>query len=213
MNLSLAITELEKLFSIFNEKYFESKLEKPIISIQTSGKKEAYGWFTVDKVWINKNDDKSLYEINISAEYLNRDIHELCSTLLHEMCHEYNALLGLKDTSNGLIYHNKKFRETASKMLDVKHDSRLGWSVTSLSEDTKTFVDTLNIDSNIFDMSRLKIAKKVADNKYKLYTYECECGNQIKSKVYSEEYLNNVLCEICESHFYFVESKRGRKGK
>jgi hypothetical protein len=207
MNLSKATEELDRLFDIFNQKYFDNKIEKPMIVIQSVGKKPAYGWFTINKLW--KQNDKEFYEITIGAEYLNRSKYEICSTLIHEMCHALNNQLEVKDTSNNLVYHNKKFKYMAEKMLEVKHDPKLGWSITLLSDSTKEFVDILKVNEEVFKIFRQKIMKPKVENKYKLYTYECSCGIQIKSKLTTL----SITCDECNSSFNQIEVKKGRKKK
>lgn len=126
---------LEKLHRKMNKKYFEDKLSEPIITIQTA--KDSYGHITCGKVW--KSAKGEHFEINISANYLQRDIVEIVCTLLHEMVHQYNLENGIKDTSRGNTYHNRKFKEEAEKrdLLIKKHPS-YGWTIT---EPTEALID------------------------------------------------------------------------
>lgn len=51
--------------------------------------------------------------------------------MLHECVHLWNMQQGVKDTSRGGAYHNKKFRDAAvARDLDIRHDPRIGWSFT-----------------------------------------------------------------------------------
>jgi len=210
MNLSKALETLDNLFETFNRKYFDTKLSKHVIVIDSTGKKPYYGWFTPAKVW--KQNDKEYNEINISAEYLNRDLYGICSTLLHEMCHAMNNQLEIKDTSNGNKYHNKKFKYMAESIgLEIKHDNRIGWSITQLSDEQKTYVDELKIDSSVFNIFRQKFIKPKIENKYKLFNYECDCGQRIKSLNDVDEL--EIVCSLCNTHFNQVEVKRGRRTK
>ena len=126
---------LEKLHRKLNERYFDNKLSEPIITIQTA--KDSYGHITCGKVWKSARGEH--FEINISANYLQRDIVEIVCTLLHEMVHQYNLENGIKDTSRGTTYHNRKFKEEAEKrdLIITKHTS-YGWTIT---EPTEALID------------------------------------------------------------------------
>ena len=68
MNLSKAHAELDRLFDVFNEKKFDNKLSKPIIIIQSTGKKPINGYCTIDKMWQLAGDvEPTCYEVGISA--------------------------------------------------------------------------------------------------------------------------------------------------
>lgn len=147
------IAELERLFAALNDRYFDGKLERPIITIDADGGSRAYGWFTTWRAW---QDTKATtadihkdghFEINVTAEYLNRPISESAGTMLHEMIHLYNHMNGKKDTSRNGHYHNKKFKDAAtSHGLLCSKDDTYGWTITSLTEEAAKFVFGLNID-------------------------------------------------------------------
>ncbi len=122
---------LVKIFRALNETYFESTLAIPVITIQSTPK--AYGHVTVGKVWTSAEEDR--HELNIGAGTLNRPIEEVVATMLHEMVHLYNLANGIKDTSRGTVYHNKKFRDEAVKRdLVIEHHEKYGWTITSPSD-------------------------------------------------------------------------------
>lgn len=93
---SRAAGQLEKMFRVLNQHYFEGKLPEPIISLKKTP--SAYGHITCAKVW--QAGEESKYEINISSATLNRPIEDTTATLLHEMVHEHCLESGIKDTSN-----------------------------------------------------------------------------------------------------------------
>lgn len=122
---------LEKIYRQLNTDMFGGELEEVLITVQSSSR--SYGYVTCNKVWKVKGICK--YELNISAEYLDRPIEDIVSTILHEMVHVYNQMHGIQDCSRGMTYHNKRFREKAESVgLMVEHDSRIGWSITKPSE-------------------------------------------------------------------------------
>ena len=83
MKMSETITALETIFDKLNAIYFESKLPRPVITVQTTPK--AYGHCSTKKIW--KSENEGMYEINLGAEFINRPKESTCATLLHEMVH------------------------------------------------------------------------------------------------------------------------------
>lgn len=80
---------LNKIFDLLNSRFFESKLSRPTITIQSTPK--AYGHFGLrDDTWIFKNGCS--HEINIGAGTLARPIESVCATLLHEMVHYHPVI-------------------------------------------------------------------------------------------------------------------------
>lgn len=80
---------LNKIFDLLNSRFFESKLSRPTITIQSTPK--AYGHFSLrDDTWIFKNGCS--HEINIGAGTLARPIESVCATLLHEMVHYHPVI-------------------------------------------------------------------------------------------------------------------------
>ena len=129
---------LNKIFDLLNAEYFESALTRPTITIQSTPR--AYGHFTLnDFTWISTLGGS--HEINIGAGTLARPIEEICATLIHEMVHYYNYIMGIQDCSRGNTYHNKHFKEEAERRgLIVQHNEKYGWSQTSPREDLLDFV-------------------------------------------------------------------------
>ena len=118
---------LNKIFALLNETYFENSLSKPVITIQSTPR--AYGHVSVAKVW--QSDDQERHELNIGAGTLNRPIENVVATMLHEMVHIFCMQNGIKDTSRGYTYHNKRFKAEAEKRdLHIEHHPQIGWSCT-----------------------------------------------------------------------------------
>ena len=133
---------LEYAFEVLNRVYFNGELPPIVITIMSS--KRAYGHYTVNREWRRENE--RLHEINISAEYLDRPIENVCATLCHEMVHFYCAVNGIADTSQNGRYHNKNFkREAEARGLMISCEKYIGWSVTEPSEE---FIQVLK-DNNI----------------------------------------------------------------
>ncbi len=123
---------LNRIFDLLNDRYFESALSRPVITIQSTPK--AYGHYTKYDAW-SVDGNRGMREINIGAGTLSRPIENVVATLLHEMCHYWNDRQGIKDTSRGNTYHNKNFKTAAeARDLIVTHHNKYGWAVTSPSD-------------------------------------------------------------------------------
>ena len=125
VTIQSAIDELQRMFKLLNETYFNGELERPVITLHTDHTGGMYGWITVGKVWVSK--DKAYYrEINLCAEHLNRPTENVITTLAHEMSHLWNLEREIQDTSRKGTYHNTRFREVAERCgLIVKQHSRV----------------------------------------------------------------------------------------
>ncbi len=141
-NMQRSISYLVKIFKALNEEYFENALPTPIITIQSSPK--AYGHFTpwdAYRIRDEKGNVTGAVEINIGAGTLDRPIDSVVSTLLHEMVHYYCYLHNIKDTSRAGAYHNRRFRDEATKRgLQIDYDEKIGWSITSPTEELLDFI-------------------------------------------------------------------------
>ena len=125
--------QLEKLFRMLNDDYFNGKLETPVITIQSTPR--AYGHYSVAPIW-TVNGEELRHEINLGAGTLDRDIEFTVATLLHEMCHFYNdTVLKVNDCSRNGTYHNKQFKTTAERVgLIVTKSDKYGYAHTAPSD-------------------------------------------------------------------------------
>ena len=138
--------QLEKLFRMLNEDFFDGELETPIITIQSTPR--AYGTYSRFDAWEVKGEGRR--EINIGAGTLDRPIEYTVTTLLHEMCHMLNdTVLNCADTSNRGVYHNKLFKEAAEAHgLVCSRSEKYGWSKTTPSE---TLIDWI-LENDVCDI-------------------------------------------------------------
>lgn len=198
-SLKPVIDELETLFSKFNARFFENKLERPVITVYPDHTRGAYGWCTSWKAWQNGAKEGGFYEVNLCAEYLNRPYEETCSTLLHEMVHLLNLQDGVQDTSRSGTYHNKKFKETAEAHgLIVEKGEKYGWHKTSLSPEALEFVQSLGKQGFTLVRPRplgLKGSSKSGGSSSRKYVCPC-CGTIIRA---TKEV--HVICAECEVEF------------
>ena len=141
---------LEYTFDVLNRVYFNGELPPIVICIMSS--KRTYGHYTVNKEWRLENEH--LHEINISAEHLDRPIENVAATLMHECCHYYCALHGIKDVSSNGRYHNKNFkREAEARGLIIEQAPFIGWSVTEPSPEFIEVIRQNGIDKPL-DINR-----------------------------------------------------------
>jgi hypothetical protein len=180
------IKELERVYDTLAKKY-EIKAPRPIITIQSKGRQKILGWHWEDKWELGK---KSISEINICAEELNKDPIE---TLIHEMVHYANSSDKIDDC-NSQQYHNKHFKLRAEKYgLNVEKEGRYGWGLTSLSPALKETLKELKINYDIFKLFRKTNITVSAPTKMKKYRCECtiiRCATDLSAK-----------CLKCNTHF------------
>ena len=201
--ITKTITELNKIFKTLNKTFFENKLIEPIILIATKNKKHTLGTCSNNPIWQKKNvESENKYEITLSGKYLNRTLEEIVTTLLHEMIHLYCSLNNIKDTSNSCVYHNKRFKEEAEKRgLNITKDKTIGWSISTLKDETKKLVKTFKIDKTAFDYWRNDFKFITEKPKIQLNKYMCpEC----ETKVSSTKELN-IICGDCNKKYILRE--------
>lgn len=188
-SLQPIIDRLEDLFSLFNEHYYNSELEMPVITISPDIR-GCYGWCTAGKVW--RNQENGYYEINFCAEYLSRSFEDICGTMLHEMVHLYNVQHDIKDCSRGGTYHNRKYKFEAEKRgLTVQHDEKYGWAATDLSDEARDYIARLGVQS--FELHRVRIPKTVRAPRTPSQKYVCPvCGAKVRASTDV-----NVACMNC----------------
>ena len=206
--ITKTIIELNKIFNLLNEKFFENKLVQPIILIQGKFKKHTMGTCSSNPIWQKReSEENKKYEITLSGKYLNRPLEEIIATLLHEMVHLYCSLNDIKDTSNNCVYHNKKFKNEAEQRgLNIAKDKTIGWSITSLTESTKQYVASLKINQEAFNYWRNAIELGPVKPKVIMNKYKCpECG----IKVVSRKPIN-IICGDCEKKFELIGEKNDK---
>lgn len=187
-----AITELDKLFHAANERFFESRLPVPAITIQNKGRKNAAGWHW-ENAW-RDSDGKRITEINVSAEYLSRGLDDIAGTMLHEMAHLWNSMNKVEDVSSNQ-YHNRFFARAAKRAgLDVKQEGNRGFARTSLLPETKEWLADLVLDADAFKVSRINMTGRGGTNKMRKWS--CDCGINVRCAVELK-----AVCQICGTRF------------
>lgn len=206
--MSEIVKTLEDIFDKLNHHYFEGKLPRPVITVQSTP--SAYGHCSVKKIW-RDSESEGQYEVNMGAEYINRPIESTCATLCHEMVHLYCLENGIADTCQNGRYHNKKFKEEAEKRdLYIEYNRTIGWSVTAPTEAFKNALEDMGITCSITIARALPAMMAsigriggagAADNggdekkRAKSWKYICPCCGQM---VRSTNEKLNLICGDCD---------------
>lgn len=192
---------LELLFDYFNHKLFGRELPAVALTIQSQGRKNCYGWCSVGERWVCKELDLVVkwYEINLSAEYMDRGIEQVSATLIHEMVHLWNGINGINDCNPKTQNHNKHFKTKAEEVgLVVEKMDKKGWAITYLSDSLKELIKESKIE-DVFNCSRM-VAEKVEKEKKPVNKYVCGCGIVMKS---TKEL--DIICGKCMERFEVEE--------
>lgn len=190
MRMSETIKALEDIFDKLNAIYFEGKLPKPVITVQTTPK--AYGHCSTKKIW--KSENEGMYEINLGAEFINRPKEQTCATLLHEMVHLYCNENDIRDTCQNGRYHNKAFStECEARDLVVEYDRANGYAHTSPTDAFKQKIAEAGIDLTV-RFARIMPKAKAKAERQKAHRYVCPiCGQEVRST--SDL---SLICGVCE---------------
>lgn len=211
-----AVEELHKGFRLLNQKIFAAALPEPAILVQNQGNRtrNILGWCTSEEIWSDQEQQIKKFEINLTAEYLDRPVIELMETMLHEMVHLYCSVKGIKDTSRGGSYHNKRYKEQAERFgLTVQFNKKCGWNETALKPESQAIIESLNLNPEAFKIKRYTWGglgqeedegeEKEPRNKLR-NVWECpKCKLALKSK---KEI--NIICGKCMQKFVRAEETK-----
>lgn len=131
-SMSRLTNQLEKMFRLLNQDFFDGVLDTPIITVVPSSR--SYAHYTPWSAWQSK--DTYRREINIASGTLNRPLEAVTASLLHEMVHMFDdTILNVQDCSRGGTYHSKVFKEQAEAHgLLCSRTEKYGWSHTEPSD-------------------------------------------------------------------------------
>ncbi len=190
---------LSRLYDYCNAKLFGGELVKPVITVQQDAKNKTNGWWSVGKVWKENAEDEGEHELNMTAQQLNRplcatDRDSICSTLIHEMCHQYAQANNMQDTSRAGNYHNKLFKQIAEKHgLKVECVATIGWSHTILTDETVAIIAEFVKDNPDTVIYRTPVFKGQCVKTSSTRKYVCPCCGQSVRATKAV----NIMCADC----------------
>ena len=204
MSISPIIDALEVSFDWLNNRFYEGKLVRPVITM-SEGKDRYRGWYwggtkenpDAGKIWHTNDGSQSANELNVCSDSLNRSFEEIVDTLCHEMVHCYNDMMHVQDCARSGSRHNKKFKEAAeahgmkwnppvegdeASQADYK---RVGFSRVSLKDEFKEEVyealEGLRKALTIY-RDTTTTGKKKSSKKSNVIKYMCPCcGNSVRA--------------------------------
>jgi len=199
-NLDKTLSEIKNAFVVINKHLFGGSLPEPVLVVQAShrAKMGAMGWFTLGKLWKNKETGECFNEITICSETLTQSLHTILEVLVHEMVHLYCMVNNIKDCSGRGGYHNKLFKQNAEKFLlktnDIP-DKRYGYGYTSPTAELIEFLEMIGIDEEAFNLG--ETAPYLPPKRYTMHIYDCKCGASFKTSAN----LAAIQCAVCGKEF------------
>lgn len=136
-NMARVIGEIQRIARMINQDWFNGQLDMDRVIFTVQSTPKAYGHFTPYLSYRvhDVEGERGAVEINLGAGTLDRDILDVCVTLIHELTHYHNWTLGIHDCSRNNTYHSKKFKNEAEKHgIVCEYDPKIGWSISSASE-------------------------------------------------------------------------------
>lgn len=160
------------------------------------------GHFAPDR-WVRG--EEAVHELFVGGEGLARGGADVLGTLIHEAAHAAARTRGIQDTSRQGRYHNKKFKAIAEEFgLTVENDSRIGWSLTTLTAATGTrYAETVAALDAAITAHRRAEAQPVNGGRKSNNNGAaavCGCGRKIRASltVFAE---GPILCGLCGEEF------------
>ena len=200
----VTVQQLNSMFQKLDDELFGGNLQsddrRSVVTIQAKGKHNAYGWCSSAPRWTD--DAEMAFEINMSAEYLNRPLIETLGTLIHEMVHLDNIFMDIKDTSRKGVYHNKRFKSAAEAVgLEVTESEKHGYAHTNVTETLRERLgamfgaDKLDVPLGLERVGDLAQGLKVKTKK-KMAHYFCpDCGQEFKTNKAGL----SLTCNLCDT--------------
>lgn len=185
---------LAKLYDYCNDNLFKGELQKPVITVQRDERNKTNGWFSLQKVWKENDKDDGEYELNITAQQLNRSVNDIAATMIHEMVHHYAKVNNMQDCSRSGTYHNKLFKRLAEMHgLNVEYMPTIGWSHTTLTASTAKLIEVFVKDNPETFIYRSPVFKGQSVKSTSTRKYECPCCH---NSVRATKQLN-IVCGDC----------------
>lgn len=148
-------------------------------------------------------DDRLVPEVMISGEHLQRGQDAVLATLLHEAAHGLAWARGVKDTSRGGRWHNKRFAEIATQLgCLVEKDPQYGHRTVGLTVETliRYGITAYRLGVAIDRVHRVVPRKKTKKKRTGTRSLSCECGRKIRMSP-KAIFAGPVVCGVCLTVF------------
>lgn len=185
-------------------------IPEKLVVVMDSGKRRSsmtHGHFAR----LSWHDDFS--EIKLGTESLARGAVPTLGTVLHELSHAVAFSRGIQDTSNNGRYHNSKFREIANELgIHVEQDGTIGWSKTSVPEETQQkysfLIEDLEKAITTYREGYKEVATTGAPKRTRATTkMRCECPESELSinLKWWDNFGRFGTCGICQATYELVD--------
>lgn len=116
------------------------------------------------------------------------------------MVHMFCNINEIDGTSNGGVYHNKRFKSEAEKRgLIIDKADVIGWSITSPTTEFTNFVNSIDLDKSVFKFFRN--TKLAVSNPTPKKRYVCPvCGLEVQAKKGK-----NIICGDCDKRMDYLD--------
>jgi hypothetical protein len=170
------------------------------VYIDQRGAKRGHYWYNA---WHEKTEEGQVQqdrdEVYINSDILVEGAESVMRTILHEACHGLARARGIKDTSSGGRYHNKRFKAIAEEVGLSVQKSKHGWSTPGLSDAAKArYANEMAVLEGVLKYYQFRTPKK--SRNCRLVKAVCDCGRIIRlsRKVFEE---GDIVCDLCGSRF------------
>lgn len=158
--------ELERFYDYLNQRFCLNLPHNVVITIQTTGRRNAKGWFCLG-IW-NDEQKQDVHEINLCSEYLQDEPYH---TLAHEIAH-FMELKEKGKLSKG-NYHGKTFKNCAEKLGLNVEKGRYGWCKTNETEEFNNLLNEFGTKKEVFKLLRKN--KKATKQPTRMKKFACGC--------------------------------------
>ena len=108
--------EFQRAFDWYNQRLFEPNFGQilPNVLIVMTRKSKTHGYVAPNR-WVSAEDGETLHELGLNpVDFAEREIEQILSTLVHEMCHVWQVAYGEKVPRKN--YHNREWAEAMAEI-------------------------------------------------------------------------------------------------
>ena len=217
---SQLVAALEHTWQSIQQRYPEVPDAVLVVASGAEGKRLNLGHFAPHR-WQVHGADR--HEVLVGGEGLQRGPVDVLGTLLHEAAHGLAQARDIQDTSRQGRYHNANFKYIAEEMgIVVEHDAQLGWSSTTMPDETAALysAEIMDLDASItayrkgfefllggtgtttgtsgtVKVPRVANGRKSNNNGVSAH---CDCGRKIRISQTVLD-MGGITCNVCGEEF------------